>query len=370
MSARKAARSRAVLRGESDWIRHVIAGIPGGSGVVLGPGDDAALLQPSAGLELVATTDAFIEGVHWRASLLDHEGVGRRLAAANLSDVAAMAAAPRWALLSAGVPTRWNADAMAAVERGLAAALAAQGAAIVGGNLTRTGGPAWFSLALLGEVASGCAWTRVGARPGDRLVVTGSPGRAGAAVRVGDAAHRVRFTAPACEPLLRGFQSPPSRVAFARAAAASGAVTAAIDLSDGFRGDLERLCEASGVGAEITATAWRRDDALSEAARLLAFQRVAGARWARSSHRWMRYHAPPRTHARLLESLRFGPSDDYELLMAVDPAKERALVEAAQATAAPLLWLGQFTDAPGRLLVRDPDGALRTMPGRGFDHFA
>ena len=69
MSARKAARSRAVLRGEPDWIRHVIAGIPGGSGVVLGPGDDAALLQPSAGLTLVATTDAFIEGVHWRASL-------------------------------------------------------------------------------------------------------------------------------------------------------------------------------------------------------------------------------------------------------------------------------------------------------------
>lgn len=355
--------------GEFDLIRRMTRGLPSGEGVIVGPGDDAAVLRPRAGHDLVATTDTFVEGVHWLPGLLDPGALGRRFAAANLSDLAAMAAAPRWALLAVGAPRDASAEWLAAFERGLADALAAHGATVVGGNLARERAHAWFTLTLLGEVARGRAWTRFGARPDDLLAVTGSPGRAGAALTVGAAAHRVPFTAAACEPLLRAHREPSARVAFARALAATGAVTAAIDLSDGFHGDLAHLAEASGVGAEVDETRWARDGALEEAARLLLFQRALGKGWIRARRQWIRF-APARARlTRLATELHFAPSDDYELLLALDPALERRAIAVAQAERVPLSVVGRFTDTPGVLALRDAAGVSRPLPGRGWDHF-
>jgi len=357
------------LPGEFELIRRITGGLPSGGGVVVGPGDDAAVLRPEAGDDLVATTDSFVEGVHWLPGLLDPASLGHRFAAANLSDLAAMAATPRWALLAVGVPPDAEAGWLESFERGLAAALAAHGATVVGGNLTRERTHAWFTLTLLGEVARGRAWTRQGARPGDLLAVTGSPGRAGAALAVGAAAHRVSFTAAACEPLLRAHREPSARVEFARALAETGAVTAAIDLSDGFHGDLAHLATASGVGAEIDETLWPRDETLVEAARLLLFQRAHGPGWAHARRQWVRY-APPRARlARLAAELHFGPSDDYELLLAIDPELERRAIAVAQATRTPLTVVGRFHDAPGVLTIRDAAGRARPLPGGGWDHF-
>ncbi|NOT34779.1 MAG: thiamine-monophosphate kinase, partial [Candidatus Eisenbacteria bacterium] len=174
-------RLRRTVRGEFDLIDRLVSRLPAGDGVTVGPGDDAAVLRPSPDRELVATTDTFVEGVHWDAAWMDAEAMGARLAAANLSDLAAMAATPRWALVSLGVGASPVPETLEATQRGLARALAKHGAAIVGGNVTRTRGAAWWSVTLLGEVAKGAAWTRFGARPGDLLAVTGRPGRAGAA---------------------------------------------------------------------------------------------------------------------------------------------------------------------------------------------
>src|SRR5262249_20767394 len=151
-----------------------------GSGVIVGPGDDAAVLEPSPGTQIVATTDAFVEGRHYQDRWFRPDQVGARLSTANLSDLAAMAARPRWALLSIGARADSSVESLVALQRGAQERLAREGAAIVGGNVTAVVGAEWLSLTLLGEVLAGRAWTRAGARPDDLLAVTGFPGRAGA----------------------------------------------------------------------------------------------------------------------------------------------------------------------------------------------
>ncbi len=310
-------------------------------GVIVGPGDDAAVLRPSPGMDLVATTDALVEGRHYLPDWITPAELGARLAAANLSDLAAMAAQPRWALLSIAARADHEVESLEALERALERTLADAGAVIVGGNLTATEGPEWLSLTLLGEVARGREWTRHGARPGDLVAVTGSPGRAGAglmlALRLG-----ARARAEAWRPLMDAWLRPAARVALARTLAVTGAITAAIDLSDGLLGDLGHLCEASGVGAELDAGD-PGDSLLERAAAELGVP--AFDLWA-------------------------GPSDDYELLLAVDPAGRAALEAAAAVAGGAVGFVGRFTGTPGLIARVEPGGARRPLEPAGFDHFA
>ena len=262
------------------------------------------------------TTDAFAEGRHYRSAWARIPSigarlpsiVGARLAAANLSDLAAMGAAPRWAVLSAGVRekrTRW----LERAQRALALVLARDGAALVGGNLCRIEGSEWLSLTLLGDVKRGHAMRRDGARAGDWIAITGSPGRAAAFVRLADLGRGD----PA---MLSRWSRPPSRIEFAGALAARRLAHAAIDVSDGVAGDLAQLCRASGVSAELEVAWWPADAALA---------RVAA-----------------RLRARPLD-LALGPSDDYELLLAIPPASRDRCERLARATRTPLAFVGHFT---------------------------
>jgi thiamine-monophosphate kinase len=309
-------------------------GTPGGT--VVDAGDDAAVVRTEPGRDLVVTTDAFVEGRHYVAGMLTPEALGARLALANLSDLAAMAAVPRWALLSIGVQPEHDADALIRLQAGVAQALAAEVAGIVGGNLAGVAGPEWFSLTLMGEVERGRAWSRAGARAGDLIGVTGSPGRAAAGLALLRAAGEVPAGAGFDE-VLDAWRAPACRVRAARALAAAGVVKAAIDISDGLAGDLARLCAASGVGAEIDAAAWPADAALERAAARLGVT---------------------------LDALRFGPGDDYELLLAIDPEAW------ARDPSEGVTIVGRFTAAAGAISVRDAVGGLRPLPPRGFDHFA
>lgn len=341
--------------GEFERIRDIVASLPKGEGVVVGPGDDAAVLRPRVGHDLVVTTDAFVEGRHWRRELLDRRAIGHRIAAANLSDLAAMAAAPRWALVATAAPASADADELREIESAMAAILAVEGAAVVGGNLTSTDGPAWFAVTLIGDVPRGEHWTRGGARAGDALAVTGHPGRAAALLAL---AHATDPPSLARVPLglVEAWGNPASRVRAAAAMAKAGGVTAAIDLSDGLAGDLAHVCEASGVGAVVLERRFPDDPMLAQAARDMAA--LAGPAGAGA--------VPP---AAWLERFRLSPGDDYELLLAIEPGRFDACAAAAREAGTPLFRIGQFTPAAGSLQLQRADGAEVPLPGRGYDHF-
>ncbi len=325
--------------GEFEAIRRLLAARPKVQGVVVGSGDDAAVLTPEPGMELVVTTDTFVEGRHWRSEWIGAHALGARLSAANLSDLAAMAARPQWAVVSYGMRRDHDLEDLLAFDAGLSLALVADGAGLVGGNFAAVDGPEWFGLTLFGACAPDRAWRRSGARASDAIAVTGSPGRAAAGLQLAQ-----RFGLPDAAawwaPLFEAWAAPRSRVGFARSIAAIDAVRAAIDVSDGFAADLGHLCDASAVGAEIDA--WPPDPLIERAADELGVS---------------------------IEALRFGAGDDYELALAVAPPARARCESIARDANVPLTWVGHFTANPSERTWIDSEGARRSLPRSGWDHF-
>jgi thiamine-monophosphate kinase len=296
--------------------------------VLLGVGDDAALLAPPAGRVLVATTDTLVEGRHFLPGT-PPESIGHQLLAVNLSDLAAMGADPAWALLSLSVP---EADAgwLQRFADGLFALAAQHEVDLVGGDTVR--GPRVLGLTALGFVEAGLALRRDGARPGDLLYVSGWPGEAAAGLE----ALRAGTPADADDRLVRRCFYAEPRIALGRAL--RGAATAAMDVSDGLIGDLGKLCAASGVGAHL------------QLERLPVSPELA------------------RRHDRAAcEALVLRGGDDYELLFTL-PA-DAATSLAGRLPAGPgVTCIGTIEAGAGVRCTRD--GIPVAMEGGGHDHFA
>ena len=207
-------------------------------GVVLGMGDDAAVLRPPAGEDLVVSTDAFVEGVHFRWSTQSARCVGRRALVANLSDLAAMGARPLAFVFALAAPPDLEVRTFDGLLAGLLAEAETHGCPLVGGNLSRAKQTA-ITITAHGSVKRGHALLRDAARPGDRIFVTGTLG--GAALEVARAA--------AGRGRVRGVPTP--RIQAGQALARMTDVGACIDISDGLLADLDHLSARSGCAAEL-----------------------------------------------------------------------------------------------------------------------
>jgi len=291
----------------------------------LGLSDDAALLAPPPGRELVLTVDAMVAGVHF---LPDDppDLVARKLLRVNLSDLAAKGAAPLGYLLTVSVPRATSDDWFAAFAAGLAEDQRQFGIALLGGDTTSTAGPVSLSLTAIGHVAPGAMILRAGAQPGDGIWVTGSIGDGA----LGLAVAQGRLADPSGH-LLGRYRLPEPRLGLPLA----GIASAGMDVSDGLVQDLGHLCRAGGLGAEIAAGL----------VPLSGPARAAGPEW-------------------LAACLTGG--DDYELLLAVPREHEEALVASA---GIPVTRIGHFHAGASRVLVRNADGSEMTLPAAGWSHF-
>ena len=296
-------------------------------------GDDAALLTPPAGQQLVLAADALVAGVHFLPD--DPPGmIARKLLRVNLSDLAAMGAAPLGYLMTTAF-TRGTADSwIAAFVAGLAEDQERFGIAVLGGDTVATPGPACFSLTIIGVVPPGQALHRRGARIGDDVWVSGSIGDGALGLRV----LQGKLAADAEGHLARRYRLPEPRLALGQAL--RGVARAAMDVSDGLVQDLGHLCRAAGCGAEISADAVP----LSAAAR-----------------------AALEGDAALLPLILTG-GDDYELLFAAAPEDADAVRAASAASGVPVVRIGRFIAGEG-VVVRDASGAAITLPQGGWSHF-
>lgn len=277
--------------------------------------DDAALLTPPPGRELVLAADAMVAGVHFLEGD-PPETIGRKLLRVNLSDLAAMGADPLAYLMTVALPHGTPDEWVAAFARGMAQDQAEYGLAVLGGDTVSTPGPLTLSLTILGTVTPGAALRRNGARPGDEIWVTG---------RIGDgvlglaAARGARPDPDGC--FATRYRLPTPRLAEGRAL--RGIATACMDVSDGLVQDLGHLCRASGCGAVLRA-------------------------------------ADVPVSAEVDRAMLITGGDDYELLFALPPGTLPAGMAATR--------IGHFTDGPPLVTVLDAQGLPMTLPRQGWSH--
>jgi len=315
--------------GEFDVIARYFSRSSPRSDVLLGVGDDAALLTPPPGQALVAATDTLVEGRHFLPGT-PAGAIGHQALAVNLSDLAAMGAEPAWALLSLSMPRsdeRWLAD----FADGLYALAGRHDVALVGGDTVS--GPLVVTIEVLGFVPPAAALLRSGARAGDLIVVSGGPGVAAAGL---EELRSGRATFGSQDARVRRFLRAEPRLRLGRAL--RGFATAAMDVSDGLLGDLGKLARSSGVGACIDL------ERLPVAPELAAY--------------------PPAEQERLV----LHGGDDYELLFTLPADHFGHIAHLAEAGGCNLRCIGSMVQGDGVECRRD--GVRVNVAGQGYDHFA
>ena len=339
--------------------------------VLVGIGDDAAIVEPERNRVEVLTVDAVVEGVHFDRAFVPPDAIGHRALAVNLSDLAAMGAAPRLALLSMALPSTLPLADFDGVVSGLTSLAAAHRLQVVGGNLTRSPGPLVIDVTLAGTVKRRQALTRAGARPGDDLYVSGTIGAAAAGLGllrevishqssvISQESSGISLSPQSTEDLrlrlmtddsrlttddwrlMTAYLTPMPRIRLGLLLGRNRAASACVDLSDGLADGVRRIAEASGVGVIVDAS-------------LLPIDPAARA---------------------FFEAQRRDPveasleADDYELLVAVRPRARGRLAAAIRHGGAPLTRIGRCTEDRAITIRHSGAEATDAALPTGYTHF-
>ncbi|MFH1755860.1 MAG: thiamine-phosphate kinase [Candidatus Latescibacterota bacterium] len=308
--------------------------------VVVGIGDDAAVVRCKKDQHLILTTDIQVENIHFRRDWFTGGELGWRLAAVNLSDIAAMGGRPLYALLSLACPNDVEAAYIKAVEKGVAMHLRKYGAEIIGGNISASGKHLVCDLTLIGDSPSKNVWQRR-CRPGrDAILLVGAIGSA----RAGLAHIEKPGSKHSYRPLVRAYKKPRPLLEVADLLRGDTAVHGAIDVSDGFSTDLIRICDNAGAGCEVDEAALTIERSLIRFCQERAEDPV---RWA----------------------LQGG--EDYALILSVAAGRAQALaahVRERLGLAASVA--GRFTARKGRYELLDAAGKRKKFTATGWDHLA
>lgn len=320
------------------------------SHLVQGIGDDAAVIAAPAPAWWHVTTDLLAEGVHFDLRTASAESVGYRAAMANLSDIAAMGASPRYLLVSLAVPRTFGAARILELYEGLMQACGPHGVTLIGGDTSASQTGLFLSITLIGTTISGRALFRHGAHVGDCIYVTGTLGDSLAGLQLLAGNKSKRSTPRPSGPLRKSHQDylirrhlhPTARIGEGLWLNRAGLATAAIDLSDGLSGDLRHICDASRVGAEIDLGALPISPACSA-------------------------YAETRRLRPLELALTGG--EDYELLFTAPPARQTALERQARTRGFQITRIGSIRPRRFGMQMKSTDGAMRPIPMTSYEHF-
>lgn len=307
--------------------------------IIRGVGDDTAVLKTGAGVWLLFTTDMMVEGVHFSLSYSTWQQVGWKALAVNLSDIAAMGGRPTHSLVSLGIPYGLEPDALVELYAGLREAAKKYRVNIVGGDTVSSPRQLVINVVLLGEVEAGKAVYRSGARPGDRVYVTGTLGAPAAGL------HLFKDSELSCSPEVEEYcrkahTMPQPRVEAGSILAGCG-ISAMDDISDGLASEMHEICDASGVGCII------REQDLPVDRRVRVVAGKAGV--------------DP------LEWVLFG-GEDLELVCTAGPDAEKKMKKALAGKDVKIRNVGEIT-ASGKVMLERYNGEVIALSRGGYDHF-
>lgn len=332
---------------ESEIISRVRNRARAGDGVLVGVGDDAAVIKGAGGKDLIACCDLMVEGVHFRIEWAPPRFIGRKALAASLSDIAAMGGVAKFAMISIALPDKCSSEFIDELFSGLFEFAEAHAVSIVGGDTSSSRDSLFIDVSVLGECESGRAVTRRGARPGDVIHVTGSLGGSACGLRLLEDGFRLDASKDveliedgndtARRQALLKHLAPEPQSKLGRAIGETGLATAMIDISDGLSTDLWHILDESNCGAII------RADAVPIAECVGSLQSAADP-----------------------VALALKSGEEYELLFTSRPESGSQLAELADALGVRLTTIGQIVEKNGLRLERN--GALESLEPSGYEH--
>jgi thiamine-monophosphate kinase len=312
------------------------------SDVLVGIGDDTAVIRIAEDRALIVTCDIQVEDQHFRLKNISGYQLGRRAIAVNLSDIASMGGTPQFALVSLGLPPELKVDYFDQLFEGIRDELSRFSAHLIGGNLTKTNHKLIVDITLLGEVHPQKILTRSGAKPGDKIFVTGKLGESGAGFQVLE--HFGKEYPVSYDPMVNAHLQPIPRVEAGKLIADYQIATAMIDISDGLASDLNHICLMSNVGAEIY------QDQLPLSDQLFEISQISNK-------------------SPLEFALHSG--EDYELLFTIRPEVNlEKLKEIGQKLSLPITEIGRIINKNEGFLLINTNNKRLTLKPKGWDHFA